>query len=147
MGAELTVLRHHHRLDEHRRDVLEIDPLAVVAAKQNEIAQHQGGDRVDELDEIENDQHIGQGNETQDSQDDLAAFLAQRPAKRRPATGRHFALLARFRNDVHGLTVHLAVHPLLLVHGPAKLNGLSGKRQGAQAAVPGKARRCDTNPR
>ncbi|MNW06577.1 hypothetical protein D3C71_2030100 [compost metagenome] len=72
---------------------------------------------------------------------------APRPTEGRPATGGHIALLTRLGNDVHGLTVHLSVHPFLLVHGLAKLNGLSGKRQGTHRSVLDKAHCRDTKAR
>ena len=97
----LPILRHHHRAHQNGRDVFESDPLAVIAAQQNEIAQHQRRNRMDEARRIKDDQQIGQDGDRNRDQKNLAPAPAQGLAPSPRTAGRHVLFLQRFRYNVH----------------------------------------------
>ena len=67
--AELPVFRHHDRLHEHGRDVIEVDPLPLISPQQDEIAQHQRRNGVDEGNAVKQHEEENNGEQTQNRLD------------------------------------------------------------------------------
>ena len=102
VNAELAILRHHHRSHQIGRYILEGDPLAIIATKKQEIAQHQCRNRMDEAGCVKDDQDIGQYHDDDRNQCDLPPAPPQGLTPSSRTAGRHVLFLpTSFRYDVH----------------------------------------------